>query len=343
MREASWYFPCTDDLVQCNLCAHNCSIAPWERGKCSVRENRNGALWSLIYGRPVVMRLDLVENMPLYHVYPGSLSYTYGTAGCNLQCTFCQNADIVHPEEDSRAMQGKEATPEQIVSEAIQTECSIISAMYTEPTVFMEYALDVAYLGRKYGLTQAFVTNGFIAPQAIQSVLPILEAVNVHLNSFRDDFYVKYCAAGLKPVLKSLRTLKKAGIWLEVSTLIIPDLNDASGELKELAGFIVSLGAETPWHINAFYPYYRMYKKRKTPIKTLYKARKIGLEAGLRHVYLSNTSLAECRHTYCHQCGSKLIDRSDLVAVPVHMNNGACAQCAQPLSGIGLDFRQPGL
>ncbi len=343
MHEASWYFQRKNNLVQCNLCAHNCSIAPGERGRCSVRENRNGTLWSLIYGRPVIMRLDLTENMPLYHVYPGSLSYTYGTAGCNLHCTFCQNTNIVHPDKIYRAMQGKEATPEQIVSEAIQTECSIISAMYTEPTIFMEYALDIAGLGRQSGLTQAIVTNGFITPQVIQSVLPVLEAVNVHLNSFRNDFYVQHCAAGLKPVLQTLQTLKKAGIWLEVSTLIIPELNDEPGELKELAGFIVSLGAETPWHIKSFRTGYHLAKSRKTPIKTLCKARDIGLETGLRYVYLSNTSLAEYRHTYCHQCGSKLIDRSDLVAEPINMSNGACAPCGQPLPGIGLDFRQPRL
>ena len=338
MREALWYVQHQDDMVRCFLCAHTCNIAPGERGRCRVRENRNGILWSLVYGRPVARHVDPIEKKPLYHVIPGSLSYSYGTMGCNFHCAFCQNADIAHPRKVLGANQVKDVSPQEVVAEAVETDCSSIAATYTEPTVFMEYALDVARLGREKGLAQVFVTNGFMTPKALHDAVPVLDAANVDLKSFRDDFYVQHCAARLKPVLQSLRFLKKAGVWLEVTTLVIPGLNDDPGELREMAEFIVSLGPETPWHLSAFHPSYLMKDRPTTPIGTLQKAREIGLEAGLRYVYLGNVPQAEFRHTVCHECGGKLIDRSSLVAVPVNLDKGSCSQCGQKLPGIGMDL-----
>ncbi len=254
MREAAWYFRYENDMVRCFLCAHTCNIASGERGRCTVRENRNGILWSLVYGRPVARHVDFIEKKPLYHVFPGSLSFSYGTAGCNFQCTFCQNADIAHPKNIFRTIEVQDVSPKEIVSEAIECECASIAATYTEPTVFMEYAMDVAHLGRQGQMAQIFVTNGFMTPKALRSVIPVLDAANVDLKSFRNDFYVQQCAARLQPVLKTLRSLKKAGVWLEVTTLVIPGLNDSKKELKEMADFIVSLGRETPWHLLASRP-----------------------------------------------------------------------------------------
>lgn len=312
-----------------------------------VRENRNGKLWSLVYGRPVARHVDPVEKKPFYHVYPGSLSYSYGTAGCNFHCSFCQNAAIAHPRKLLGAIEVKDVTAQEIVSEALQTGCSTIAATYTEPTVYLEYALDVARQGRQAGLGQVFVTNGFVTPRALQDAVPVLDAANVDLKSFRDEFYVQQCAGRLKPVLQTLRSLKRHGVWLEVTTLVIPGLNDDPGELREMAEFIASLGRDIPWHLSAFHPSYRMTDRPPTPVRTLHRARETGMAAGLRYVYLGNVPEAETRHTMCHQCGSKLIDRSSLVAEPVNLVNGVCSHCRQPLPGVGMSLdwepsRQPG-
>jgi pyruvate formate lyase activating enzyme len=306
-----------------------------------VRENRNGHLWSLVYGRPVARHVDFIEKKPLYHVFPGSLSYSYGTAGCNFHCTFCQNADIAHPNKIMRATEVQDVPPKEIVSESIEHECLSIAATYTEPTVFMEYVLDVARLGRQNRLVQILVTNGFMTPRALNSVIPFLDAANVDLKSFRGDFYTQQCAARLHPVLQTLRSLKNAGVWLEVTTLIIPGVNDSRDELKEMADFIASLGRETPWHLLAFHPSYLLTDRPPTSMEILYRAREIGILSGLRYVYLENVDQAEYKHTYCHQCGEKLIDRSSLTSVPVGLHNGNCAHCGQVLPGLGMKWSEP--
>lgn len=336
MREASFYFKHTDDSVRCFLCAHTCHIAPGERGRCGVRENRNGSLWSLVYGRPVAQHVDPIEKKPLYHFYPGSLSYSYGTLGCNFHCLFCQNADIAHAPKNRQNIRVNDVKPGEIVQEARETGCVSIAATYTEPTIFMEYALDVAKRGKESGLKQVFVTNGFMTPKAVQAAVESIDAANVDLKSFRDDFYVEECAGRLKPVLKSIRSLKEAGVWVEVTTLIIPDKNDDPGELREIAGFIASLGKEIPWHISAFHPTYRMTDRPPTPAKTLFRARDIGLEEGLRHVYCGNLPGVEYRSTFCHGCGRKLIDRTMGTAEVVGLEAGRCMQCRETLAGVGL-------
>lgn len=338
MREASWYFQMRDGAVRCVLCAHACHIAPGERGLCNVRENRKGILWSLVYGRPVARHVDPIEKKPLYHFYPGSLSYSYGTVGCNFRCSFCQNADLAQPKKVLGTRRVQDISAEGIVLEAMQTDCSSIAATYTEPTVFMEYAWDVAHLGQKSKLAQVIVSNGFMTPRVLEGLTPILDAANVDLKSFRDGFYVQQCCARLKPVLQSLRLLKKAGIWLEVSTLIIPGLNDSLAELRDMSDFIVSLGAETPWHLLAFQPGHRMSNQQATPLQTLQTAREIGLQAGLRYVYLGNVPQTEYRHTLCHQCGSKLLDRSSFLAEAVNLDQGCCVHCGQALPGMGMDL-----
>ncbi|MGM0759990.1 MAG: AmmeMemoRadiSam system radical SAM enzyme [Thermodesulfobacteriota bacterium] len=341
MRAALWYFQHDNDMVRCFLCAHTCDIPPRKRGKCNVRENRNGILWSLVYGQPVARHVDFIEKKPLYHVYPGSLSYSYGTAGCNFHCPFCLNADIAHPRKILGSTSVQDVPAQDIVSEALVQECSSIAATYTEPTVFMEYALDVARLGSERKLAQVFVTNGFMTPKSLRDLIPVLDAANVDLKSFRDDFYIQQCEARLKPVLQTLRSLKKAGVWLEVTTLVIPGLNDSWAELRELADFIAfSLGPETPWHLSAFHPSYKMKDRPRTPIDTLYKAREIGVAAGLHYVYLGNVVEAEYRHTYCHQCGRTLIDRSQMVGEPVGLHNGGCSECGHKLPGLGMQVSQ---
>ena len=336
MRKALCYLRHRDGSVQCLLCAHKCIIFQGKRGLCGVRENRNQTLWSLVYDRPVVLHVDPIEEKSLYHVCPGSLSYSYGTAGCNFKCTFCKNTEIAHPQRVIGSALAQDFSPEEIVSQALQVGCSSIVASYTEPTVFMEYALEVARLGRQSGLVQVFDTNGFMTLRAIENLLPVLDAANVDLKSFRNKFYVQKCAGGLQPVLQTLQALKQNGIWLEISTLILPGLNDDPIELKDMAEFIASLGVETPWHICAFQPGSQMLNSFSKVAKRLYKFKEIGLAAGLRYVYLDNLLREDSRDTYCHNCGQKLIDRSELVAKPVGLNSGSCISCLQTLPGIGM-------
>ncbi|MCF8104234.1 MAG: AmmeMemoRadiSam system radical SAM enzyme [Desulfohalobiaceae bacterium] len=336
MREASFYFKHTDDSVRCFLCAHTCHIAPGERGRCGVRENRNGSLWSLVYGRPVAQHIDPIEKKPLYHFYPGSLSYSYGTVGCNFHCLFCQNADIAHAPKNRDNIRVNDVKPEDIVREARETGCYSVAATYTEPTIFMEYALDICRLGKEFDLKQVFVTNGFMTPKAVQAAVQCIDAANVDLKSFRNSFYIEECAGRLAPVLKTIRSLKEAGVWVEVTTLIIPGQNDDPGELRDIAGFIASLGAEIPWHISAFHPAYRRTDRPPTPAKTLFRARDIGLEAGLRYVYCGNLPGVEFRNTYCHGCGRKLIDRTMGTADVVGLKAGRCLQCRETPAGVGL-------
>jgi len=338
MREAAWYFQHENGVVRCFLCAHNCDIAPGGRGICMVRENRNGILWSLVYGRPVARHVDFIESKPLYHVYPGSLSYSYGAAGCDFHCTFCQNADSAHPNKIMRAIEVQDVSPKEIVCESMKHDCLSIAATHTEPTVFMEYVLDVARLGQRNQMIQILVTNGFMDPRALKSVLPFLDAANVDLKSFRNDFYSQHCGAQLHPVLQTLHSLKKAGVWLEVTTLIIPGLNDSQEQLRDIAEFIASLGPETPWHLSAFHPSYLMTDRPPASLETLHRAREAGFLSGLRYVYLENVSQSEYRHTYCHQCGKKLIDRSSLTSAPVGLHDGKCAHCNQVLPGLGMKW-----
>ena len=336
MREASFYFRHDDDTVRCFLCAHTCHIAPGERGRCGVRENRNGTLWSLVYGRPVARHVDPIEKKPLYHFYPGSLSYSYGTMGCNFHCLFCQNADIAHAPKQGHTIPSNEVKPESIVNEALETGAASIAATYTEPTIFMEYALDVAEKGQASGVKQVFVSNGFMTPKALQTAVKVIDAANVDLKSFQDAFYIRECAGRLKPVLQSIRALKKAGIWLELTTLIIPGENDDPGELKAIAEFIASIGPETPWHLSAFHPSYRKTDRRPTSAQILFKARDIGREAGLHYVYCGNIPSGETRHTYCHSCGQKLIDRSMGQAVLEGLQDGRCSSCREVPAGVGM-------
>lgn len=336
MREASFYFHHDDDTVRCFLCAHTCHIAPGERGRCAVRENKNGTLWSLVYAKPVAQHVDPIEKKPLYHFYPGSLSYSYGTAGCNFHCLFCQNADIAHAPKQRQFFQVQEVKPEAIVQEAEATGCLSIAATYSEPTIFMEYALDVAEQARKTGLKTVFVSNGFMTPKALRAALPLLDAANVDLKSFRDAFYIRECAGRLKPVLQTIRAMKEAGVWLELTTLIIPGENDDPEELKEMAEFIASLDPETPWHLSAFHPSYQKRNRPATPAQTLFKAREIGLEAGLHYVYCGNIPAGDSRNTYCPGCGQKIIDRSSGPGRIQGVKEGRCEKCQAIPAGMGF-------
>jgi pyruvate formate lyase activating enzyme len=336
MKEASFYEKLDEGDVHCFLCSRHCRIKPGERGKCGVRENRAGVLETLVYARPVAANADPVEKKPLYHFHPGSKAYSIGTAGCNFTCSFCQNADIAQSPGETGAIAGREVRPHQVVANAKSHGCASIAYTYTEPTIFMEYALDTCIAAHAEGIHNIFVTNGYMTEQALDAVTPYLDAANVDLKSFRDEFYRERCGARIGPVKKTIRAMKDKGVWVEVTTLVIPGLNDDPGELRELADFLAQVGPETPWHVSAFHPTHRLTDRGPTPAETLTRAREIGLEAGLWYVYVGNVPGNAGRHTYCPECGEELVNRGGFRARASGVSGAACVGCGKGVSGVGL-------
>jgi pyruvate formate lyase activating enzyme len=334
MREAMLYERLTDQGVRCYLCAHQCRINPAKRGICGVRENREGVLYALTYGQLIAENVDPIEKKPLFHVYPASKSFSIATAGCNFSCEFCQNHDISQLPREGLEIPGKPTAPAAIVEKAILAGSRTISYTYTEPTIYFEYAYDTARLAREQGLKNVFVTNGFMTDKALDTVSPYLQAANVDLKSFRDDFYRKRCGARLEPVLESLRKMKDLGIWVEVTTLLIPGLNDGEEELHDIASFIFSLGPETPWHISRFHPRYKLSHHTVTPVAAIRRASEIGRACGLKYVYSGNIPGDEGENTFCFHCGQLLIGRYGFHIEQMNLHGSACSRCGTPLEGI---------
>lgn len=335
MKEASLYER-IDGRVRCNLCAHRCLIEEGKRGICHVRENRDGTLYTLVYGRTIAQHVDPVEKKPLFHFHPGSTAYSIATPGCNFQCRWCQNWEISQMPKEVDLNAGRKASPEQIVASAQKAQCRIIAYTYTEPTIFFEYAYDVARLARDAGLANVFITNGYMTEEMLECFHPYLDAVNVDLKAFKDETYKRYVGARLEPVLNSLRTLKRLGIWLEVTTLAIPGINDDAMELRDAASFVAEeLGADTPWHISRFFPAYKMANVPPTHVSKLQEAREIGLQAGLRYVYLGNVGGGE--DTACHNCGKLLVRRSTYQIIENRVQpDGQCPDCGVEVGGVGM-------
>jgi pyruvate formate lyase activating enzyme len=336
MKEAMLYEKIEKSRVRCYLCAHRCVIAEGKLGVCQVRRNVDGTLHTLVYGRTISQHVDPIEKKPLYHFYPGSRSYSIATPGCNFRCPWCQNADIAHMPRERGLIAGYEATPEEIVADARATDSRSIAYTYTEPTIFFEYAYDTARLAHAAGIANVYVTNGYMTTDMLETFHPHLDAANVDLKAFRNKTYNRYVGAGLEPVLDSMKTMKQLGVWLEVTTLVIPGLNDDPAELRDAAAFMArELGPETPWHLSRFFPTYQMTDRPPTPVETLERAQEIGLEEGLRYVYLGN--VAGESNTSCHQCGRLLIRRRGYWIGENHVRDGRCATCGAPVAGVGLE------
>ncbi|PKN18694.1 MAG: AmmeMemoRadiSam system radical SAM enzyme [Deltaproteobacteria bacterium HGW-Deltaproteobacteria-6] len=334
MREALLYKKLADSRVQCALCAHRCKINPDRRGLCGVRENRDGILYSLVFGTLIAEHVDPIEKKPFFHVYPASRSYSIATVGCNLSCEFCQNHEISQMPRSTLMIMGEDTSPAAIVERAQKSSCKTIAYTYTEPTVYMETALETAKTACGEGLKNVFVTNGFMTLEAIEIIAPYLAAANVDLKSFRDEFYKKQCGARLKPVLDSLIKMKQQGIWLEITTLLIPGLNDSPEELKEIAAFISSLGSETPWHISRFHPQFKLLSTPSTPVSSLHRACDIGKEAGLKYVYSGNVPGDDGENTYCSNCQRLLIKRNGYRITDNNLSDNSCSHCGNKLDGV---------
>jgi len=289
MKEASFYSKQENNLVSCYLCNHNCRIKDSGVGICQVRRNETGVLYSLNYGELVAANVDPIEKKPLYHFLPGSKTYSIACIGCNFQCDFCQNWEISQVKEAKKlGVRASRLDPIEVVESALISGCRSVAYTYTEPTIYFEFAYDCAKLAKEKELANIFVTNGYMGTEVLEEIGPYLDAANVDLKSFREDSYRKYCKASLKPVLDNIVLMKKLGIWVELTTLIVPGRNDSKEELKDIATFIASIDKDIPWHVSRFFPNYKLVELSLTEVSSLKEAYKIGKDAGLNHIYLGN-------------------------------------------------------
>jgi pyruvate formate lyase activating enzyme len=334
MYEALLYQKLNNGLVQCQACAHHCVIAPKQRGFCGVRENQNGKLYSLVYGKACAINIDPIEKKPFFHFLPGSYSLSIATVGCNFKCLHCQNADISQSPKETKEIFGENWPPEKIVNEALQNKVPSISYTYTEPTIFVEYALETMKLAKKKGLKNNWVTNGYMTEETLELISPCLDAANVDLKFFRDDLYQKVCGGKLQPVLNSLKWMKKHKIWAEVTTLVIPGYTDIGTQFEDIAKFIKNeLGPETPWHISRFYPAYKMTDIPPTPPEIIHRAAEIGKKIGLKYVYTGNLPGDSGENTYCPKCGELVIQRLGY-EITRFDKQGKCPKCEEKLDLI---------
>lgn len=335
MREAMFYEKLTDGKVRCGLCRFRCLIGDGGRGICGVRENRAGTLYTLVYGKAVAEHVDPIEKKPLFHFLPGSRSFSIATVGCNFRCLHCQNYAISQPAEgNTLRITGSDLPPALIVEKALDAGCRSISYTYTEPTIFFEYAYDTAVLAHRAGLKNVFVTNGYITAEALAHIRPYLDAANIDLKGFSDRFYREVVHAMLAEVLASIIEYKRSGIWIELTTLIIPGWNDTDEDLRGIARFIAEqVGVDTPWHVSQFYPTFKLTDRPRTPVATLRRARQIGLDAGLRYVYEGNVP-GEGESTYCPGCGELVIHRVGYTIADTTLRNGSCPHCSSELAGV---------
>ena len=332
-REAMLYERLEHKRVHCYLCAHHCKISPSRYGICHVRQNRDGRLDTLAYGETISANVDPIEKKPLFHFLPGSRSFSVATAGCNLQCAFCQNWQISQAaRQDGDMPVSRRMDPQQIVEEAKRADCRSIAYTYTEPTIFFEYAYDTARLAKQAGIFNVFITNGYMTRQALDTIGPYLDAANVDLKSFSDAFYKRVCKARLQPVLDSIAYMKTLGIWVEVTTLLVPEENSSDEEIRRIAAFIANLSKDIPWHLSRFRPDYHFADHAVTPIDVLRKAKEIGEQNGLRYVYLGN--VMETSDTICHRCQKLLVKRSLFDIDQDRLAEGKCPSCGAETAGI---------
>lgn len=335
MHEALMYEKYPGGMVRCNLCRHRCTIKPGNRGICHVRENRGGVLVSLVYGMAVAEHIDPIEKKPLFHVLPGSSTYSIATVGCNFRCRHCQNHSIAQFEPGADGYVGGHfVSPAEIVQRAVESGCRSISYTYTEPTVFYEYVLETAQLGQAAGLKNILVTNGYITTEALDILAPLIDAANIDLKGFDPRFYERVVGGKLEEVLDCIRDYQRHGIWLEITSLIIPGENDSDEQLNGMAAFIAEeLGIQVPWHISRFFPQYRMTDRAPTPPDSLERALQAGKRNHLQHLYVGNIA-GGLEHTFCPACGAVLIERQGYRVTVNHLEEGICRKCAARITGL---------
>jgi pyruvate formate lyase activating enzyme len=334
MHEAKFYQNNRPGEVICRLCSHGCRIIEGKQGICGVRKNQNNRLYSLVYGRLIAAHVDPIEKKPMFHFLPASRSYSIATVGCNFFCQHCQNFEISqYPHHNHGAITGRKQPPQDVVREAQLSGCTSISYTYVEPTIFYEFAYDCAVAAHEQQLKNVFVSNGYMSPAVTRELAPLLDGINIDIKAFTDDFYKKVCRARLQPVLDTVQLMHRLGVWVEVTTLLIPGLNDSDGELRDIAAFIRGIDPGIPWHVTGFYPTFKMTDRPPTPLERLERAREIGLEQGLRFVYAGNRPGQGGENTCCPACGLELISRSGYTVIRNTLDNGCCS-CGEQIEGV---------
>jgi len=321
MKEALFYKKLAEKKVQCQLCPRNCIITEGKRGFCGVRQNKKGKLVSLVYAKPCSVNADPIEKKPVFHFAPGTSCLSICTVGCNLDCSFCQNWEISHPDE----IFGESVAPERIIEITKQNDLPGIAYTYTEPTVFYEYALDCMKLAKNAGLYNVWVSNGYINPEPAKQAAKFLDAINVDLKG-DIKFYQKLCSVpNEEPMKKALKIYKKAGVWIEITNLVIPGYNDKKEQVEKLVQWVKeNLGTDIPLHFSRFYPHRKMADTSPTDVRTLEMAVQIAEYAGMKYVYLGNVPGHPKENTYCPKCGTPVIKRSGLMLNSI---NEKCPKC----------------
>jgi pyruvate formate lyase activating enzyme len=322
-----------DGRVVCDLCAHRCRILPGQAGVCQVRVNRGGELRTLVLNRLISAHLDPIEKKPFFHFLPGSFSLSIATVGCNFRCDFCQNWQISQHVREHGDFPGDVTEPEEVVGTALKGACASISYTYTEPTIFFETCEAVGRLARDRGLKNNFVTNGYLTREAALRAAAFLDAANVDLKGFDDSRYRTVCGATLKGVLDGLEALLDNGVWVEVTTLVVPELNDSEAELRAIARHIRGLGPDIPWHVSRFHPDYKMTGGKATPLSTLKRAYEVGREEGLKYVYTGNVPGDDSENTYCPDCAKMVVGRVGFRLTATNLRDGRCGSCGSRIAG----------
>jgi len=333
-KEAMLYSSLEEGKVSCFLCSHRCQIVDSKFGICGVRQNKKGKLYTHVFSEVIAAHVDPIEKKPLHHFLPGTTSFSIATIGCNFRCPFCQNWEISQlSKRKEEGASGYKLSPEGVVAAAKENGCQSISYTYTEPTIFFEYAYETAKLADNEGLGNVFVTNGYMTAEALEAIKPYLHACNVDLKSFREEFYHEMCQAHLEPVLESIRLMRKLGIWVEITTLVVPGENDGDDELKDIARFIAQTDIDIPWHVSRFHPNYKLTDKKATPVETLRRAYAIGKSEGLRYIYVGNV-YGESEDTQCPSCGKALIRRQGFFVSDFKLKDSSCPFCGAHVAGV---------
>jgi pyruvate formate lyase activating enzyme len=341
MKKAILYKKLTDNKVQCLACSHKCIVNEEQTGICGVRQNKQGDLYLLVHNKPISVNIEPVEKKPLFHFLPGEKIFSLGTIGCNFGCEFCQNWEISQLPKTIDAIrqtgyerQQETWMPETIVQHCLESKIPMIAYTYNEPTIWTEYAYETMKLAKEKVIKKIWYSNGFMSQETLNLISPYLDAINIDLKSFSEDFYKNICKARLEPVKENIKKIHEKGIWLEVTTLIIPKINDSDKELQQIAKFLKNISENIPWHISAFYPGYKMVDISSTPKESLIKAYQIGKQAGLKYVYIGNTPDAEYESTYCPKCNFLLIKRLGLDMIENKIQDGKCPKCNTEIKGI---------
>jgi len=332
-HQAMYYRRLDHQEIECVLCPRKCRVGNQERGYCGVRENQEGVYYTLVYNRPCSSHTDPVEKKPFYHFHPGSLAYSLATAGCNMNCKYCQNWETsqVRPEQ----VRSLFLTPQDCASHAGQDQALSIAYTYTEPVVFIEYMRDIAAAAKKRNLKNLMVSAGFVEPDPLEELLPLLDGVKIDLKAFSEDYYRDICRGRLAPVLKALQVIRRRGTWLEIVYLVLPTLNDSPGEIRSLCRWLLTeLGPDVPIHFSRFKPIYLMKNLPPTPVETLERTREIALSEGLHFVYVGNVPGHPGESTYCPGCGHRLVHRTGYNVRVEALQDGHCTHCRRAIPGV---------